>query len=100
MLKQSITPQDVCDLLNEMLKLDYECTYGIATHRQQCNEAIASHPTIQVQQFKGDEFPKVGIVGILNGLFGIRDDGMGAICFDFDDESGKILCFKPTPVKE
>jgi hypothetical protein len=95
MLKQSVTPQDVCDLLNELLKLDYDCAHGLISYHQQRNEEVAAHQSIQVQQYKDDKFPKVGIVGILNGIFGIRDDGMGAICFEIDD--GKILGFKLTP---
>jgi len=98
MMKQSIIVNDVCSLLNEMLKLDYDCTHAIVSYRQKCNDLIANHETIQVQQYKGDEFPKVGIVGILNGMFGIREDGMGAICYEIDN--GKILGFKPTPEKE
>ena len=97
MVRQSITVQDACDLLNELLKLDYDCTQGLVSYRQRCNESVASHPTIQVQQLKDDEYPKVGIIGILNGMFGIRDDGMGAICFEIDN--GKILGFKPSPIK-
>ena len=95
MLKQSITPSDVCDLLNELLKLDYDCANELVSYRQQCNESVAAHQSIQVQQYKDDPFPKVGIVGVLNGMFGIRDDGMGAICFEIDN--GKILGFKITP---
>ena len=98
MLKQHITPQDACDLLNELLKLDYNCANGLISYRQQCNQAVASHPTIQVHQYKDDNFTKVGIVGVLNGMFGIRDDGMGAICFEIDN--GNILGFKPTPPLE
>lgn len=98
MLKQSVTPQDVCDLLNELLKLDYDCANGLISYRQQCNEAVAAHQSIQVQQYKDDKFPKVGIVGVLNGIFGIRDDGMGAICFEIDN--GNILGFKLTPPTE
>ena len=96
MLKRSITPSDVCGLLNELLRLDYDCANGLVSYRQQCNELVAAHPSIQVQQYKDDLFPKVGIVGILNGMFGIRDDGMGAICYEID--KGKILGFKPTPL--
>jgi len=98
MLKESITPQDACDLLNEMLALDYECVYGLIAHRQRCNEAVAYHPTIQVQQYALDEYPKVGIVGILNGMFGIREDGMGAICYE--EDQGKILRFKITTARK
>jgi hypothetical protein len=95
MLKQSVTPQDVCDLLNELLKLDYDCAHGLISYRQQCNESVATHQSIQVQQYNGDTFPKVGIIGVLNGVFGIRDDGMGAICFEVDN--GRVLGFKLTP---
>ena len=95
-LKQSITPSDVCELLNELLKLDYDCASGLVSYRQQCNESVAAHQSIQVQQYKGDPFPKVGIVGVLNGLFGIREDGMGAFCAEVDD-NGELITFKPTP---
>jgi hypothetical protein len=92
MTKEFVTPQDVCDLLNEFLKLDYVCAEELIFHHQRCNDAVASHPTIQVGQYENDEFPRVGIVGILNGLFGIHEDGMGAICYEI--EGGKILGFR------
>lgn len=95
MLKETVKVTDVCDLLNEMLNLDYDCTHELISQRMRCNDAIANHPTVQVQQYKDDEFPKVGLLGIFNGLFGIREDGMGAICMEVDN--GKILGFKPTP---
>jgi hypothetical protein len=60
---------------------------------------MADHPTIQVRQYPGDEYSSVGILGILNGLFGIREDGMGAICMEIEDD-GKIISFKLTPKKE
>ncbi len=97
MLKKSITVSDVCDLLNELIALDYDCAQTLISTRVRCNVAVANHPTMQVQHYKSDEFPKVGIVGIINGMFGIREDGMGAICFVVDDKSGKILRFEPTP---
>jgi hypothetical protein len=96
MLKKFITSADACDLLNELLKLDYECITALISHREKCNEAIASHPSVQVHQYIDDQFPKVGLIGILNGLFGIREDGMGSICCDMDN-AGHIKGFKPTP---
>jgi hypothetical protein len=96
MLKKFITSTDVCDLLNELLKLDYECISDLTSHRVKCNDAIANHPTVQVHQYIDDKFPKVGLIGILNGLFGIREDGMGSICCDMDN-AGRIIGFKPTP---
>ena len=95
MLKKKITPQDVCNTLNEMLELDYKCTKKLFEYHVPCNSKIADHPTIQVQKFKTDKFPKVGFIGIINGMFGIRGDGMGAICYEI--EHGKITRFMPTP---
>jgi hypothetical protein len=96
MLAKSITVRDACRILNELLKLDYNCAHDLISHRVKCNKQVADHPTIQVQHFKIDKFPKVGLIGLINGMFGIRKDGMGAICFEISS-SNKILCFKPTP---
>jgi hypothetical protein len=98
MLKESVTAKDVCKLMNELLAKDSDCVHRLVNTRIKCNDDIANHPTVQVQQYKRDKFPKVGLLGIINGLFGIREDGMGAICIDVDDK--KILKFKPTPKKK
>lgn len=94
MLKESVSISDVCDLLNEMLEKDYDCVYALVNDRARCNRAIADHPTIQVR-YENDDYPSVGLLGFLNGLFGIRDDYMGAICMDIEDD--KIIRFMPTP---
>lgn len=100
MYKESITPQDVCDLLNEFLKLDHDCALHLILRREICNENIANHPTIQAQTTgtKGDELSTVNVVGLLNGMFGVRDDNMGPICCEIDD-NGRVLGFKLTPRK-
>jgi hypothetical protein len=97
MTKRLISAQDVCSLLNEFLELDPKCAQTILSHRVKCNDAVACHSTIQVQQFIDDKFPKVGIIGLINGVFGKRADGRGIICADIDT-TGKILNFKLTPV--
>ena len=96
MLKETITIQDVCDLLNELLEKDRYCINSLLFTRVTCNKAIADHPTVQVQQYKNDKLPAVGLIGIINGLFGIREDGMGAFCAEVDD-NGELITFKPTP---
>lgn len=92
MLKNSVTQTDVVNLLNEMLLKDPKCVKALFEHRVVCNEAIASHPTIQVQLFDEQDQPLVGILGILNGLFGIAEDGFGAFAMEVD-EDGNILKF-------
>lgn len=98
-LNNSTSVQEVCDLLNEILRADYECTKTLISHRVKCNTTIANHPTVQVQQFDPKQPPMVGLLGFLNGLFGIREDGMGAIIMELDDDD-IILRFVPTPDKE
>jgi len=98
MLKESVTPQDVCDLLNGLLETDREFIQNLINSRIPCNKDVADHPTIQVQGYK--DYPNVhtcGILGILNGLFGIRENGFGPLCCELDDESGEIITFKLIP---
>jgi len=82
MLKDSVTIDDVVELLNDAFTKDPEAMNNLALSRVACNETLADHPTIQVGKF-GEDY-KVGIIGILNGVFGMADDGYGAIAGDFD----------------
>lgn len=102
MLKKSVTQTDVVKLLNEMLLKDPKCVKKLFEHRVPCNGAISCHPTIQVLILENQDGPLVGLLGILNGLFGIGDDGFGAFAMEIDDD-GNILKFltadelKPKP---
>lgn len=95
-MKESITPAEVCAFLNELLLVDEKCITELFRHHQRCNKKMRDHPTVQVNLYSDEEHPEVGIMGILNGMFGIREDGMGALCYEVS-ERGKLLCFKPTP---
>ena len=95
MINESVTVEQTIKLLNEMLAIDPEATQALIDSRVNCNEALADHATIQVQQYEGDDHPKVGIIGVLNGMFGIDDEGWGPICCHINDE-GKILKFDRT----
>ena len=55
------------DFLNDLLAKDPVMLNSIMNHYVNCNDEIMDHPTVQVD---GD---RVGILGILNGLFGIID---------------------------
>lgn len=72
--------------------MDYDCVHELVFHRVKCNKLVADHPTVQVEHYKSDYFPKLGIIGLINGLFGIQDDGMGAIYFEIDN-NGRILSY-------
>lgn len=99
MIKDSVTVQDVCDLFNEIVRDDPECARALVETRVPCNEAIADHPTIQVNLFEGDDTAKVGLLGFLNGLFGINEkSGMGAVCITVDDQTGRVFGMVKTEV--
>jgi hypothetical protein len=98
-LKKSITVKNVCDMMNELLELDPKCINELMYTRIKCNKKIAEHPTVQVY-FAAHKPTKVGLLGILNGLFGTREDGSGPICIEVEDNNNdKIIKFKPTPKK-
>lgn len=97
---KSISRQDVVDLLNKMLDLDHKCVSELIGNRVPCNKNIANHPTIQVTGYKiedgktivlGENECSVGMLGVLNGFFGIED---GSIQMVVDEETKKILYFQ------
>ena len=64
----------------------------LVNFRVKCNEPLAEHETIQVWSVSEECY--VGLMGILNGLFGIDENGWGFIAAVFDDDSGKLTGFK------
>lgn len=88
-----VTPQDAVDLLNGLLERDPQAVNSLVNARVKCNEELAKHPTVQVGIIRGTYI--VGLIGVLNGLFGIRDDGFGEICCYL--EEGKVTRFMITP---
>jgi len=90
MIKQSVTPKEVVDFLNELLKVDRLAINAIFNSRVYCNKEMAEHPTIQVG--RNEEVTQVGIVGILNGLFGTYDNDYG--CISVYIENGEIEEFR------
>lgn len=73
--------QAIVDLFNEFYKADPEAATKLFSTRVACNDAVADHPSIIVSGGTGEW--RVGIAGVLNGLFGeehriamlIEDDG-------------------------
>lgn len=90
MIKSSVTPQEVVDFLNELLKVDRLAINAIFNSRVYCNKEMAEHPTVQVGRY--EEVTQVGIVGILNGLFDTNDNDYG--CISVYIENGEIEEFR------
>jgi len=76
------TPK-VIDYLNELVELDREAMQELVDGRVDCNNQFAEHSV-------------VGMLGVLNGLFGIDPDGCGPIAAVFEDD-GTLTGFVCTP---
>jgi hypothetical protein len=99
-IKESVTLDDAIAILNRALEEDrVAISELILDHKVECNGALADDETIQVgKRLKlGEPVSTVGVLGILNGLFGIDDDmydtQYGAIGAQVDKDDGTIQSF-------
>lgn len=88
-----VTVQQVVDLLNEALRIDKYAVTDLISERITVNKDLAEHPTIQcVETGKGRY--EMGLLGFLNGLFGVDEKKFGAIVAVIDDKSKIVTEFK------
>lgn len=89
--------QDVIDLLNELNRMDGDVVSALVNTRYRCNDAVVRHPTVQVDSSEGS--PRLGFVGLLNGLFGVDEGGYGPLTAVMDARN-KVVRFQRTPSPE
>ncbi len=92
-MKKILDPQTVTDSLNDILQADSIALAALIAYRVPANEALSNHPTVQVSQ------EGVGLLGIINGLVGVKENGWGYIAAEFDDD-GKLVKFLLTDEKD
>ncbi len=93
MIKETITIAEALDTLNSAVKADPVAMLNLVENRVPCNKIFADHPSIQVS-VEGDGYA-VGLLGILNGLFGTNKEGWGPIAGVFEDD-GTLTKFERT----
>lgn len=93
-IKQTVTIDEVITYLDELIALDKPAIVALLANRVPCNEALANHETVQVSAQYGGWH--VGLLGLINGLFGIDETNWGPICCEFDD-TDDLIRFKRTP---
>ena len=92
MLKENkMSAKEVVEFLNELLEIDPFAMNALFNIRVFCNTKLADHETVQVLGVEGG-VGSVGFIGILNGMFGVDEDGWGIIAADLTD--GKINRFE------
>ncbi len=92
-IRESITLDETIEFLNELIGIDRPAVAALLLNRVPCNERLARHPTVQVMRRNGFQ---VGMLGILNGLFGADESGRGTITIMLDD-AGEIAEIQRRP---
>lgn len=104
-MRDSVTVDEVIGLLNEIVRLDRLAVQKLVEARVQCNRELADHPSVQTladptEPHESHKY-SVGVLGVLNGLFGVDERGYGPISAKFEkDDSGKmgdLIDFERTP---
>ena len=83
--------------LNSLLEFDKQAIKSLIDSRVFCNKELQNHPTVQVGGIDGTQ---VGLLGILNGMFGCDDKGNGYILAVYDDERNLIKFSLTDAVKD
>ncbi len=98
MFKSFVTLEEVIDLLNELLLIDRGAITNLIDQRVKCNSELSNHRTVQTTNAqrsflseRGDDF-FIGVLGLINGIFGIDENGIGPITVMYDGH--KISEFK------
>lgn len=82
----SITPEYICQVLNEAWEADPVTIHSLICTQTVVNDTLAEHPSIQVRLFKsGNESrPVMTLIGLVNGFLGPNPDKY--LCTKWSDE--------------
>jgi hypothetical protein len=84
MIHETITLDDAISYLNDLAKRDPEAITRLILMRYPCNRDLAQHPTCQAGT---KYYYTIGLLGVINGLFGINDEtGWGGILAVLGDD--------------
>lgn len=96
--------ESIIKFFNQILELDPDAIKKLIWERVNINWELAQHPDLFVL-VEGDENgnpinPRVGLLGILNGLTGSHDTGWGHVGAEFDEEGNLLRFLVPPNVEE
>jgi len=80
--KRSILLSEAINVLNRAVREDREAVERLCDLRVDCNKILADDESIQVWAM-GDGALKVGVIGLVNGLFGADAQGWGPIAAQY-----------------
>jgi len=91
MISDPLSVDKAIERLNSMVAADRDALRALVAYRVSCNQALVHHPSVQIQ-VQDDHTNLVGLLGILNGIFGSGDNG-GPLEAVFDD-GGTLIGFR------
>lgn len=93
---ETISIEQTIDMLNELVNLDRNAVLNLIINRVPCNQGIADHYSVQIQREDDGSF-SVGLMGVINGLFGINAYGAGNIRYVL--QNGELIRFERNPLE-
>jgi hypothetical protein len=98
MSREQVSIDEAIAYMNELLALDRKAMAALIGSRVPCNAGLRDHPTALVLATgPTGTNARLGTLGLLNGMFGVRDDNLGVICAVFD-KSDRLVKFERTPL--
>lgn len=88
MYRKEITAEFVVEFLNNLLKIDKDAIMNLIENRVRCNDAIGNHEEVQASFNSGRL--SLGLLGLINGFFGVNDKGYGCIVAHYDGDESKL----------
>ena len=87
---KSITPDEAISVLNRLHQKDFWAIQRLFEHRVECNEDLALDETCQVKQESDGKYT-IGLMGIINAIFGIDEEKCGFISYSIDPGEDRFI---------
>jgi len=91
------TVEHAVKVLQRAFEADPDAISKLVRNRVKCNCALSKDPSIQVAPTGSDGILggwHVGLLGIINGIFGVDEESWGAIAAKYCDETNTLLGFE------
>ena len=86
-----VSAEHAVKIMNEAFALNPSAIETLVDSRVSINEKLANHPTIQAGS--DSEVYSLSIIGLLNGIFGIDENGQGPIArlYDISPDGSEVF---------
>jgi hypothetical protein len=92
-MKKPVTVTEAVATLNELVALDRDVMDKLVKARFITTTEFSNHPTVQCGRRGPNSELTIGLLGVLNAIFGIDSFDWGYVAVDLDDD-GNLLKFK------